>query len=395
MKAHLIGKSIAVVCILQILFAAFAFLQSTFAEGAKQGTLVKSKTAPDARKSAEQFQINAQSIDEIFSDIKPWGPGAFVTISKNGTVLFQKGYGVVNLKHKVPLNSSTVFDLASCSKQFTAAAILLLAERGMLSIDDPVIKYIPELAKENSGGKVPRKLLIRHLLSMSSGLSDYSASFDEDDFSKKTLNDIAVWTSNHKRKFAPGQKYDYNNGNYAILALIAERVTKQSLPDFMKQEFFEPLGMRNTQILVAPGQKIPHRAGGYKESPVGFIWTRMDTRIYGDGQVMTTPDDFALWDKSLYDCKLLKKSSLDLAFSNNQLGNGKFSGYGFGWEISNRSGHKIVSHSGSWDGTSTFILRCPDNGLSVMVLSNNEDYGAETAGERVADLLLQNCRTNN
>jgi hypothetical protein len=104
---------------------------------------------------------------------------------------------------------------------------------------------------------------------------------------------------------------------------------------------------------------------------------------------MTTPDDFALWDKSLYDCKLLKKSSLDLAFTNYPLSNGKLSGYGFGWEISNIKGHKIVSHSGSWDGTSTFVLRCPDKGWSVMVLSNDEDFGASDAGEEIANLLLK------
>jgi CubicO group peptidase (beta-lactamase class C family) len=148
--------------------------------------------------------------------------------------------------------------------------------------------------------------------------------------------------------------------------------------------------MLNTQILTAPGQQIAHRAGGYKESSAGFSWTRLDTHIYGDGQLMTTPDDFALWDKSLYECKLLKKSSLDLAFKNTKLSTGKMSGYGFAWEISAIKGHKIVSHSGSWNGTSTFILRCPDTGLSVMVLSNDEDFGAAGAGEEIANLLLKN-----
>lgn len=392
MKTRLIRKFITVLCLPQLLFLALTFSENAFASESKQEAVVKRKAASAAAKTANDFQIDSKAIDEILSDVKPWGPGAFVTVSKNGKVLFQKGYGVENLKQKTPLSASTVFDLASCSKQFTAAAILLLCERGLISIDDPVNKYLPELKKEHQGYKGPQKLLVRHLLSMSSGLSDYSAAFDEDDFDKKTLKDVAVWTSNHKRKFAPGQNYDYNNGNYALLALIAERVTNQKFPDFMKQEFFDPLGMTHTQILIGPGQKIPHRAGGYKESSLGFNWTRMDTRIYGDGQIMTTPDDFALWDKSLYDCKLLKKSSLDLAFSDTKLANGKLSDYGFGWEISNRSGHKMLIHSGSWDGTSTFILRCPDNGLSVMVLSNNEDFGAEDTGEQIADLLMEKSR---
>lgn len=336
--------------------------------------------------SAIQFNAtDTKKIDGIFSKISQEGPGGIITISRRGNIVYQKAHGLAVAESKVPFSGSTVFDLASCSKQFTAAAILLLADQGRLSLDDKAARFLPEL-KERSSAK---PVFIRHLLNMTSGLADYSSGFSESELRKLKLQDLLAWTAKQSRKFPAGSEFDYNNGNYALLALIVERASKRSYPDFMKAEFFEPLGMKDSFILQGPNKKIRNRAGNYTSDKDGsYKWNRNDTFIYGDGQVMTTPDDFAAWDKALYNFPLLKPASLKKAFTATRLATGKSSDYGFGWSIEKYKKQKLLCHEGNWNGTSTYIGRFPDLGLSIMVLANDDNFGAGEYATKVMDIIF-------
>lgn len=336
-------------------------------------------------KESRNFEIDNKKIDAIFSHVDAAGPGGIITVANNGKIIFQKSYGLADIETKAPITATTVFELASCSKQFTAAAVLLLCECGKISLDDDICKYFPELAQKNPKG---RTMLVRDLLGMRSGLPDYSVGMSEDEINSSKPEEVLQWTAEHSRKFKPGEKYDYNNGNYSLTALLVARVAKEKFADFMKREIFDPAGMTHSFVMTTPDMKIANRAGGYKESKKGFTWSRQDTYIPGDGQVMTTADDFVLWDKALRDGKILKPESLAAAWANGTLNNGKNTGYGLGWSVETRDGHSLVDHEGSWAGTSTYILHYLDSGLTVIVLSNNEDFNAGTVGAQVADVVL-------
>lgn len=334
-----------------------------------------------------------RKVNDVFSKVRAEGPGAIVTIADNGNIVFQKSYGLADTKEKSPILPTTLFELASCSKQFTAAAILILCDRGKISLDDDICKYYPELAQKKTKGRV---LLVRDLLAMTSGLLDYSE-MSSDEVSGKRPEDVLLWTAVHSRKFNPGEKFAYNNGNYVLSALLVERVTKEKFADFVKREIFQPAGMMNTFVMTEPGMNIPNRAGGYKKARIGFDWSRDDTYIVGDGQIMTTSNDFVAWDKYLRAGKLLNPETQKLAFTSGALNNGKKTGYGFGWGTGRSKGHPYVDHSGRWAGTSTYILHFLDSGISLIVLSNNEDFGAGEIGAKLAAQILndfQDSRTN-
>ena len=332
-----------------------------------------------------ELEVDPKEVDGILAFVKENDPGAIITISDNGKKIFQKSYGLANVESKTPISASTVFELASCSKQFTATAILILCERGKISLDDEVSKYFPELASKNTK---KRSLLVRDLLGMTSGLADYSVGMSKEEIDSKKPVEVLQWTAEQPRKFKPGEKFDYNNGNYALSAYLVERVSNQKFADFIKKEIFDPAGMTHSFVMTGPDMKIADRAGGYHETKKGFVWSRDDTYIAGDGQVMTTADDFVLWDKALREGKILKEESLKQAFTNGETIYGKNTGYGLGWSVQTRDQHPLVDHEGSWAGTSTYILHYLDSPISIFVLSNNEDFGAGEIGAKIADAIL-------
>lgn len=331
--------------------------------------------------------LRKAKIDKLFAHVSPTGPGAMVTISRDGKIVFQKGYGLANPEEKLAFKPDTVFDLASCSKQFTSMAVLILLEQGKVALDDDICKFFPDLRSRATKG---RALTVRDLLQMTSGLPDYSEEMSRKELQTKSNADVLQWTAARPRRDPPGKRYQYNNGNYAITAYLVEQISKEPFPKFMKREVFDKLGMNHTSIMTAPGQTFENRAGGYRDAKnrKGFVWARLDTQIFGDGQVMTTPQDFARWDKGLRDSVLVKPETMKQAFTSGKLNNGTATGYGLGFSVGKICGHDVVDHEGNWDGTSTYILHYLKNAYSIIVLSNNEDFNAGEFGNKIGQILF-------
>lgn len=306
-------------------------------------------------------------------------PGAQVLVAKNGRVIFTGSYGFADVEHKTPFNSESVFDLASCSKQFTAVAVLMLVDQGKIGLHEPIQKYLPEIQPNNG-----KKIEVRDLLHMTAGFHHYFNWFGNHE--KATNEDVAKKASNKQYKFPVGEKYDYSNTAYALLALLVQRVSGEPFSQFMSSEIFKPLGMNHTLVLDNPPMEIPNRAQGYAMKQKEFKPVRDDTRVVGDGQVFTTAQDLVLWDKGLREGKLLRAETLNHAYIPGKLKDGKKTKYGMGYEISQEFGKKWVFHGGAWTGTSTYISRCLDDGLLVVILSNIEKFDVMGIGAKIERL---------
>jgi CubicO group peptidase (beta-lactamase class C family) len=268
----------------------------------------------------------------------------------------------------VAATPATNYRLASVSKQFTAAAILLLAEDGKLKLDDSVRRWLPSLPASDQG------ITIHHLLSHASGLIDY-----EDLMPPGTtgqLNDgdvLRMLSAQTHGYFAPGTGYRYSNGGYVLLGLIVERASGQRLPEFLRQRIFKPLHMDHTLLREPDGPQPAHRAYGYSQQDGRWVRTDQDltSATRGDGGIYSSIDDLARWDAALYDDRLLKDASRALAFAaqNQVTGEEDVDAYGYGWRI-----HGDVRwHSGESIGFRNVIVRWPRQHLTVILLSNRND----------------------
>ena len=294
-------------------------------------------------------------------------PGAAVLVLKDGQPVFRRGYGLAVVEDGTPVSPATNFRLASVSKQFTAAAILLLAEDGRLSIDDPLKKWLPGLPA------VADAMTLRQLLSHTSGLLDYEDLMDPVD--TRQVHDIDVLhllQKENRTYFAPGSSYRYSNSGYALLALVVGKASGSDFASFLRQRIFLPLGMTATFAHQDGVDEVPDRAYGY--SQIDGHWQRTDqsttSAVLGDGGIYSSIDDLAKWDAALYDERLLRRASLQQAFSAaTATPEPDVPHYGFGWRINGDA----LWHSGESIGFRNVIVRYPKQKLTVVVLSNRND----------------------
>ncbi len=294
-------------------------------------------------------------------------PGAAVLVLKDGQPVFRRGYGLAVVEDGTPVSPATNFRLASVSKQFTAAAILLLAEDGRLSIDDPLKKWLPGLPA------VADAMTLRQLLSHTSGLLDYEDLMDPAD--TRQVHDIDVLhllQKENRTYFAPGSSYRYSNSGYALLALVVGKASGSDFASFLRQRIFLPLGMTATFAHQDGVDEVPDRAYGY--SQIDGHWQRTDqsttSAVLGDGGIYSSIDDLARWDAALYDERLLRRASLQQAFSAaTATPEPDVPHYGFGWRINGDA----LWHSGESIGFRNVIVRYPKQKLTVVVLSNRND----------------------
>jgi CubicO group peptidase (beta-lactamase class C family) len=318
-----------------------------------------------------------------------------VLIAVNGKIIYQKSKGFANFDTRELLNDSSVFELASVSKQFTAMGIMMLQERGQIAYGDDVRKYIPELPYEG--------MTIRHFLTHTSGIPDYMGEFSKGWDPKKIAfnDDIIKLLAKNKPAvlFKPGEKWEYSNTAYALLATIIERISGKTYGEFLKENIFVPAGMKHTRTYNtrrSTHETIPNYAYGfvYVDSLKKFMLpdslkeysyvTTLDG-IQGDGIVNSTTGDLFLWDQLLYTGKLIKQNTLQEAFTPVKLNNDSTYQYGFGWFIQADSVKgKRVSHSGGWPGYGTYITRFIDKNKCIIVLTNNDGHGRAPL---VAELL--------
>lgn len=313
---------------------------------------------------AVSAQTRRAEVEALMSRYAGDVPGASLLVIKDGKAVIRRSYGYADLEKRVKATPATDYRLASLTKQFTAAGILVLNQDGKLQLDDPVRKWLPELPASDAG------ITVRDLLAHTSGLIDYESLIPAG--ATKQINDADVLhmiASQHRLYFAPGSAHRYSNGGYVLLGLIIQRVSGMDLADFMKRRIFRPLGMKHTLLYEHHrGPQVPHRAYGY--SDVRGAWTRTDQDVTsatrGDGGIYTSIDDMARWDAALYDNRLLDSASRRMAFTAHDPTDDPDVGYGFGWRISGDT----LWHSGETIGFRNVIIRWPKQRLTVVILSN-------------------------
>jgi CubicO group peptidase (beta-lactamase class C family) len=301
------------------------------------------------------------------------------------------GYGLADVKAAAPITPDSLFDLASVSKHMTGVAILTLVEKGKLKLEQPVTQYLDDFTVPVKGRPVTVNDLLHHV----SGLADYTSDDwegSDEEFAALTNDRHLQWLNGTKPRRAPGVKYEYNNSEYALLASIVERISGQSFAQYAHDHLFVPAGMTRTFILDGTSRLPAEAVKGYATNSKGKVKRSLSpTVITGDGSVYTSVRELALWDKALRGNRIISRRSQELAWSTGRYDNGNAikdddgDGYGFGWVIEKK--RRLVSHSGSWDGTATYLLLGLANGLTVAVLSNDEKAAVSDLAEEILALF--------
>jgi CubicO group peptidase (beta-lactamase class C family) len=305
-------------------------------------------------------------------------PGCAIAVIKNGSLLLHEIHGYADLENEVVVTSNTNFRLASVSKHFTAAAILELCDRNLLSLEDTLDRYFPEFP--NYGKRVTIKQLLTH----TSGLVDYEELMDKNDTDQihdREILELLV-RQNHGY-FEPGSTFCYSDGGYCLLALIVEQVSGESFASFMRSEIFIPLGMKNSFVNEEGITDIPNRAYGYSRQ--GTEWARTDqnatSATVGDGGIYSSISDLAIWDQALESRGLFEKQILtDLQPSPIY--------YGFGFFLKEYQGMQVQYHSGSSIGFRNGYYRVPQQGLTIFFLSNRNEGESIVLCEKIVGSVL-------
>jgi len=319
-------------------------------------------------------------VDALFRDYdKPNVPGAAVAIFQKGEVAYQKAYGLARVKSGEKATTLTNFRLASLTKQFTAMGIMILIDRGMLRLDERLTEIFPDFPAYG------KNITVEHLLHHQSGLVDYEGHVS----GSGQVSDagvLEILKKQTKLNFTPGSRYSYSNSGYCVLSNIVAKVSGRSFPQFMADEVFGPLGMERSLVYVKGGPEITNRAYGH----TGTSETDQSSTsaTLGDGGVYTNVEDFAHWDRALYQNPLISPMLQVMAFMPGKLSDGTTTKYGFGWEIDTYQGHRRQSHTGSTIGFRTAVSRFPDVELSVVVLVNRASASPWDTARQVADLYL-------
>jgi CubicO group peptidase (beta-lactamase class C family) len=338
-------------------------------------TLTLAKVDPEADFSYDYEDLEFSRIrdcpmnDEIDALMRPYDgdvPGAAVLVVRDGEPLVRRSYGLADLARGTKVTPATNFRLASVTKQFTAAAILLLAEEGRLGLDDPARKWLPTLPAAAD------TVTIRQLLTHTSGLIDYEDVIPASMTAQLQDADVLTLLEDQDRTyFPPGTAYRYSNSGYALLALVVERASGRSFAEFLRERIFQPLGMAGTVAQQEGISTVGHRAFGH--SDVNGSWVRTDqsqtSAVLGDGGIYSSIDDLAKWDAALDDGRLLSAESRRLAFTPATPTDDPAVEYGFGWRITGDS----LWHSGETMGFRNVIVRFPERRLAVVVLTNRDD----------------------
>jgi CubicO group peptidase (beta-lactamase class C family) len=354
----------------------------------------------------------APKIEAIFAPlVTPHSPGVAVLVVQDGKKLFERGYGLRDLQSAAKIDSRTNFRLASCSKQFTAMAIMLLVHDGKLRYEQKLTDIFPDFPAYG------RAISIRNLLNHTGGLQDYEALMERPENKGKWTDDhqiqdaevLRVLEQTDHGMFPTGTQWYYSNSGYVVLGLIVAKVSGYPFPEFLRQRIFAPLKMDNTVAYVKGKNEITNRAYGHTKE--GNTWKQTDqsstSATLGDGGIYSSLEDSTKWDEAVRTNKLLSKEEMQPALTPVTLPTPSVSGdtqprwpansdrpegspvsYGFGWFLDPYRGHPRMWHYGETMGFHSYIVRFPDNDLSIVVLCNRTNISPESLALQVADLLL-------
>ena len=319
-----------------------------------------------------QTTATKPDVDAVFARFSRTTPGCAVAVATNGSPALAKGYGTADLEHDVPITPDTIFEAGSVSKQFTAAAVLLLARDRKLSIDDPVRKYIPELPDYG------QPLLIRHMLNHTSGLRDWGSVAAIAGWPRTTrvhthAHVLEIVSHQRALNFAPGTNWSYSNTGFNLAAVIVSRVSGMPFTEFTRQRIFTPLGMTHTSWRDDYTRIVKNRAVAYTEDRASKGEFKIDMPfedVYGNGGLLTTVGDLLKWNENFTRPLVGDKAFVALQQQPGKFNDGRTHGYAFGLFVGKREGLREVYHSGSTAGYSAFLTRFPDQKVSVAVLCN-------------------------
>src|SRR4051812_2796282 len=313
--------------------------------------------------------------------------GVSVVVVKNGRTVLAKGYGFADLENDVPATAETVYRIGSVTKQFTSAAIMRLVEQGKVSLDDTLQKFLPNFPTQGN------RVTVRHLLNLTSGIKSYTSLGPK--WQRVMRLDLATdsliaMVANEPFDFKPGDKWRYNNSGYFLLGMIVEKVSGKPYGQYLKDEFFTPLGLKST-IYCDQAPLIKHRAQGYSPRPDSTFINAEPlsmTQPYAAGSLCSTVTDLAAWTLALSSGKVVRPASYKQMSTPLTLNDGKPLTYGFGLEIGTVGGHRQVSHNGGINGFISELHHYPDDSLVTVVLTNTGALAAVQIERAIARRAL-------
>lgn len=312
-------------------------------------------------------------------------PGAAVSVIKDGQIVFERGYGYADAEKKTLIDANTRFELASVTKQITAMAVMMQKEAGRFTYDTPIIEFFPEFRGFAEG------VTVRNLLQHTGGFPDYSELCRKPS-PQKNSDVVALTAQKAQLMFQPGSRHMYSNTGYDMLAVLVERTSGLSYPDFVEQRIFKPLGMTGTFVNRWGIPQLPNTARSYDDPsrPAESAGVVNCNTIYGDGSVFSSAHDMALWNLYLEKNTVVgTTASMDEAYVPVKTSNGATAPYGFGWGLQDRQGMKQYAHGGAWAGYRTFNARLPEKRFAVVVLTNGARATPEAAVTKAVEMFLK------
>ena len=326
------------------------------------------------------------SVDLLFPEYSPLtGPGASVAIINNGKLYYSKAYGMADVETQTSAATNTNYRLASVTKQFTAMGVLMLVDRGKLTLDSRLTDVLP------GAPAYLHDVKIRHLLNHPSGIVDYEDLIPESQTVQVLDKDVlTLLRSIDSVYFPPGAKFKYSNSGYSLLALVVESISGQSFAEFLKKNIFSPIGMNHTVAYQQGISAVDNRAYGYSRTDSGFVRTdqSVTSAVLGDGGIYSSVDDLFKWDQALYTESLIRASLFEEALTPARLNDGSRTTYGFGWYIEPYKNNTRFLHTGSTRGFRNAILRMPDQRFAVIILTNRNEGEPIEIARKIADLML-------
>jgi CubicO group peptidase (beta-lactamase class C family) len=333
---------------------------------------------------SQTLQDTLALIDKAMSIHLPQNPGCQLSIKRNGEIIFSKAYGMEDLEHDVPLKLTSKIEAGSVSKQFTAAAILLLEQQGKLSLNDDVRKYLPELP--DYGNVITLEQMMHH----TSGLRDWRSIIALTGWGSNTKNysnedALEIMKVQKKLNNIPGAEFIYSNSSYNLFAIIVQRVSGLSLAEFTKQTIFIPAGMTNTEWRDNHNRIVKDRSIAYRLTKNGYETLMPNEDAYGSGGLLTTTEDLLKWNDFYLTGKLGTPSLLSKQIKVEKFNNGKMNDYAAGLGIGKFKGQTLIQHSGATAGYRAFLEIFPDINLSIAILSNTSQF--DTAKIRLVNVI--------
>lgn len=372
--------TIAILCALTGAWTASTLAERPAARSAKASA---ERSAPrSAKASAERNH----AIASVFSKYTSTTPGCAVGVAENGSPALARAYGMADLEHDVPNSAETIFEAGSVSKQFTAAAVLLLAREGKLTLDDPLRKYIPELPDFG------KPLRIRHVLNHTSGLRDWGnvagiAGWPRTSRVHTQAHVLDIVSRQTSLNFPPGERFSYSNTGFNLAAILVSRVSGKPFAAFTRERLFAPLGMTKTSWRDDFTRIVKGRAIAYDEEQ-GVYHTDMPfENVYGNGGLLTTVGDLLKWNENFSKPVVGDERFVEEQQTPGRFNDGRTHGYALGLYVGTYRGLREVYHSGSTAGYSAFLTRFPDERLSLAVLCNVATNATQLAHD-VVDVIL-------